>query len=107
MGAPVVPTRKPFIPVGHIGLDTTHPDADKLNLDKPTEAVIWVKSLFITKSLQCSGLGRAAMDTLEAMAASEPLSARTLMLDTLQKDDQMKLKAPKVRSPGERSRYHR
>jgi hypothetical protein len=35
-----------------------------------------------------SGIGRAAMDEVEAMAVREPLLAKTLMLDTVQKDDQ-------------------
>lgn len=96
MGQPLQPTRMEFLPVGHIALDTAHPAADELNLDKPSESVIWIKSFFVTHALQSTGLGRAAMDTLEAMAASEPLCAKTIMLDTLQKDDQIKLKNLKV-----------
>lgn len=84
------------MPVGHIALDTGYPEVDKFNLDIPKEGVIWIKSLYITTPLQYGGLGRAAIDALEAMATSEPLSARTLMLDTMHRDDQMELKHPKV-----------
>ncbi|KAH6684843.1 hypothetical protein F5X68DRAFT_20690 [Plectosphaerella plurivora] len=95
-GQSLTPSKQPFIPVGHIALDMTHPAADALGFKKPTEGVIWIKSLFVLESLQSNGLARAAMDTLEAMLASEPLCAKTLLLDTMQKDDQIKLKAPKL-----------
>lgn len=74
--------------MGHIALDTRYPEIEPLNLEVPTEATIWIKSLYISSPLRSVGLGRAAMDKLEAMATNEPLSARTLMLDTMQKDDQ-------------------
>ena len=85
-----------FHPVGHIALDMSYPEVDKFNFDIPREGVIWIKSLYISAPLQSGGLGRAAIDALEAMATSEPLSARTLMLDTMQRDDHLKLTRRKV-----------
>ncbi|MBE3043179.1 GNAT family N-acetyltransferase [Candidatus Bathyarchaeota archaeon] len=55
----------------------------------PSTGVIWIKSLYISSVLQSSGLGRAAMDALEAMAKDEPLCATTLMLDTVHKEHQL------------------
>lgn len=98
-GVPLEPSNKEFIPIGHIALDMTYPAAAKFNLDIPSEGAIFIKSLYISKPLQSGGLGRAAMDTLESMATSEPLSARTLVLDTMQRDDQKKIMPwTKVRS---------
>ena len=82
------PTRESFNPVGHISLDMEFPAAEPLGLTPP--GGIWIKSLYVSNALQSSGLGRAAMDALEAMAGKEPLSARALMLDAVCKEDQMR-----------------
>ncbi|KAH6976724.1 hypothetical protein EDB80DRAFT_303023 [Ilyonectria destructans] len=79
-----------FHPVGHISLDTQFPDADSIGMDIPPNGVIWIKSLYILKSLRSNGLGTVAMDILEQMATCKPLYARTLMLDTVHKDDQLR-----------------
>lgn len=79
-----------FVPIGHISLDSRNKDAEKLDLDIPTEGVFWIKTFFVVQSLQSRGIGRAAMDEVESMAVREPLWARTLMLDTIQRDDQMR-----------------
>lgn len=78
------------MPIGHISLDTVSSGIDHLELDVPSQGVIWIKTLYVSQALQSGGLGRAAMDALENMATSAPLSARTLMLDTMHKNDQLR-----------------
>lgn len=78
-----------FIPVGHISLDAGTSDASDLGIDLPSEGVFWISTFFVTRALQGKGIGRAAMDEIETMATREPLRARTLMLNTVQKDDQL------------------
>ncbi|KAJ5092458.1 hypothetical protein NUU61_007328 [Penicillium alfredii] len=90
-GVPRNATRQTFIPVGHISLDPKNSDADKLELNLPPANVLWIKSFFVSHSFQGQGIGRAAMDEVEDMATQPPLSAKTLMLDTVQKDDQVSL----------------
>ncbi|OQE15610.1 hypothetical protein PENFLA_c031G10055 [Penicillium flavigenum] len=85
---PRQPTKESFIPIGHISLDPKNPDAEHIELDLPAENVFWIKSFYVRQSIQGQGIGRAAMDEVEAMAVREPLLAKTLMLDTVQKDDQ-------------------
>ncbi|KAF9878427.1 hypothetical protein CkaCkLH20_03919 [Colletotrichum karsti] len=85
---PRTPTETAFIPVGHISLDVDNPAATRLALPIPAENLYWIKSLYVSYALQSSGIGRAAMDEVEAMATREPLRARVLMLDTVCKEDQ-------------------
>lgn len=87
---PRTPTRASFHPVGHISLDIDNPAAAPLNLPIPKENVYWIKSLYVSFALQSCGIARAAMDLVESMATSEPLCARTLMLDTVSKEDQLR-----------------
>ncbi|CAG8939415.1 unnamed protein product [Penicillium salamii] len=87
---PRQPTNESFFPVGHISLDSYNPAIEKLNLDIPSEGVFWIKTFFVSHKIQGQGIGRAAMDLVEDMAVREPLLAKTLMLDTVQKDDQMR-----------------
>ncbi|OHX01203.1 hypothetical protein CSPAE12_00007 [Colletotrichum incanum] len=84
------PTGTAFHPVGHISLDVDNPQAKSLNLPIPEENLYWIKSLYVSFALQGSGIGRAAMDMVEHMATSEPLCAKTLMLDTVSKEDQLR-----------------
>ncbi|KAM5346971.1 hypothetical protein ACJ41O_009976 [Fusarium nematophilum] len=78
-------------PVGHISLDADNVDAERLNIDLPTENVYWIKTFYVSKALRSKGIGRAAMDTVESMAINKPLLAKTLALDTVQKDDARRL----------------
>lgn len=82
------PTRKSFVPIGHISLDGKNPEAAHIELDLPPDGVLWIKTFYIDRTMQGRGFGRAAMDEVEDMATREPLNARILMLDTVQKDDQ-------------------
>ncbi|VUC25832.1 unnamed protein product [Clonostachys rosea] len=85
-----LPTGKSFVPVGHVSLDTESPGVEELNLDIPDSGVFWLKTGYVSRALQSSGIGRATMDALEVMVRSEPLYAQTLMLDTLSKDDHLR-----------------
>lgn len=82
------PTRESFHPVGHVALDMRFPAAEHLDLGLPDTGAIWIKTLYISSALQSSGLGRAGMEAIEAMATEKPISARTLMLDTVCKEHQ-------------------
>lgn len=84
------PTRADFIPIGHIGLDAKNAKAENLGLEIPSEGVFWIKSLFVRHNAQGKGIGRAAMDEIEHIAAREPLHAKTLMLDTVERGDQLR-----------------
>lgn len=77
-----------FHPVGHISLDADNPPTRRLHLPIPEDNLYWIKSLFVSYALQGAGIGRAAMDEVEASAARAPLCARVLMLDTVAKEDQ-------------------
>ncbi|OHF02550.1 hypothetical protein CORC01_02245 [Colletotrichum orchidophilum] len=87
---PRTPTEALFHPVGHISLDVDSPAAACLNLPIPKDHVYWIKTLYVSFALQSSGIARAAMDLIESMATSEPLCAKTLMLDTVSKEDQLR-----------------
>ncbi|OLN86182.1 hypothetical protein CCHL11_04153 [Colletotrichum chlorophyti] len=93
---PRTPTGAFFDPVGHISLDGKNPQAAHLKLPIPSEHVYWIKSLYVSTALQSSGIGRAAMDLVEDMATKPPLSAKTLMLDTISKEDQLDPVSSKV-----------
>ena len=95
-----------FLPVGHISLDSENPEAAKITLDLPSTGVFWIKTFYVSQLLQGKGIGRAAMDEIEEMAVREPINAKTLVIDTVQEDDQVredfaqaaKIKVPKVRT---------
>lgn len=85
--SPRTPTHSPIHPVGHISIDIDYPEAAGLDLNLPREGVYWIKTFYISTALRSKGAGRAAMDTIEDMAMREPISAKTLALDTIHKDD--------------------
>ncbi|KAL2858587.1 hypothetical protein BJY01DRAFT_1361 [Aspergillus pseudoustus] len=84
------PTQATFIPIGHISLDSRNKKAEKMHLEIPSENVFWIKALFILHTLRGKGFGRAAMDKIEGIAVQEPLHAKTLMLDTVEREDQLR-----------------
>jgi GNAT superfamily N-acetyltransferase len=84
------PSHQSFIPIGHISLDSKNPEATNSGLEIPSYSVYWIKTFFVQHHWQSKGIGRAAMDEVEAMALDEPLSAKTLMLDTVEKGDQLR-----------------
>ncbi|TVY65646.1 hypothetical protein LSUE1_G006192, partial [Lachnellula suecica] len=82
-GKPRIATNAEFLPVGHISLDSEYETAEHAEAE---EGLYWIATFYISTALQGSGLGRAAMDAVEAMATSEPLNARVLGLSTVAKD---------------------
>ncbi|PYH85243.1 hypothetical protein BO82DRAFT_380849 [Aspergillus uvarum CBS 121591] len=87
---PRQPTQAEFIPVGHIALDSNNKKAEKVDLGIGSEKVFWVKNFFVRHAFQSNGIGRAAMDEIERIAVREPLCAKTLMLDTVEREDQLR-----------------
>ncbi|KAJ4259730.1 hypothetical protein NW762_007661 [Fusarium torreyae] len=88
---PRSPTHTKIHPVGHISLDDNNHKTDRLNLDLPNEGVYWIKTFYVSGALRSKGIGRVCMDIVEAMAIDEPLCAKTLALDTTEKEFQKKL----------------
>ncbi|KAF4415224.1 hypothetical protein FACUT_13586 [Fusarium acutatum] len=89
LGKPRVPTDAKFLPVGHVALDTHISDyAEKVELNFPKSNAYWVKSLYVSYTLQGLGIGGAAMNIAERMAIEEPLNAKHLLLDTVHHEDQ-------------------
>ncbi|KAL2066882.1 hypothetical protein VTL71DRAFT_1306 [Oculimacula yallundae] len=75
-----------FIPVGHICLGPV--PAYYEDVENPfAEGSYWISNFYVSRALQSSGLGRAAMDTAERIATSEPLNARMLGLNAINKVD--------------------
>ncbi|KAK9248092.1 hypothetical protein V1506DRAFT_557784 [Lipomyces tetrasporus] len=72
-----------FIPVGHISLDSENRDP---SLADPSQGLYCISTFYISKALQRSGLGRAAIDSVERMAIQKPLSAKELALDTMDRE---------------------
>ncbi|RGP78670.1 hypothetical protein FLONG3_3207 [Fusarium longipes] len=98
---PRVPSHTKFYPVGHISLDDTNEKSGTFVLDLPTDGVYWIKTFYISKALRSKGIGRAAMDIVESMAIDEPLCAKTLALDTAEKENQKRIYIAKTGSePG-------
>ncbi|KAJ6103352.1 hypothetical protein N7486_005779 [Penicillium sp. IBT 16267x] len=83
-------SQQAFIPIGHISIDSLNAEANHPDLEIPSTGVFWIKTFYVSHSAQSQGVGRAAMDEVEKMAIGEPLNARILMLDTVQRDDQMR-----------------
>lgn len=84
------PTQAEFIPIGHIGLDSKNKKAEELDLEIPSEGAFWIKSFFVLHDFQGKGIGRVAMDEIERIAAQDPLNARILMLDTVERGDALR-----------------
>ncbi|KAJ5157665.1 Acyl-CoA N-acyltransferase [Penicillium canariense] len=87
-GVPREPSQKEFLPVGHISLDSKNPGVEKVGLDSSSPGLFWVKTFFVSGAFQSKGVGRAAMDEVESIAAKQPLLATTLMLDVIPGEDQ-------------------
>lgn len=102
-------TNQEFIPVGHTALEAITPD-DAKKLSLPPSAV-WIKHLYLSwcdhtptrmqachiiilinteyRALHGRGIGRSAMAVSEQTAASPPLNATVIALDTLRKEVQL------------------
>lgn len=83
--APRTPSvHTPFIPVGHISLDSENP-YDSTLADK-SQHLYCITTFYISHALQSTGLGSAAMDAVELLAVKPPLRAQALALDTMAKE---------------------
>ncbi|KAJ5660366.1 hypothetical protein N7507_006817 [Penicillium longicatenatum] len=89
-GAPRWASQQVFIPVGHISVDRLNAETKHVNLNIPSIGVFWIKTFYVSHSVQSQGIGRAAMDEAEKMIIREPFNARVLMLDTIQRDDNLR-----------------
>jgi hypothetical protein len=49
------------------------------------DGLYWISNFYV--ALQGSGLGSATLDTIENIATSEPLNARTLAMNAINKHD--------------------
>jgi len=78
--------QKTFIPIGHICLGRIT-DYEALGFMKKEEGLYWISNFYISRALQGGGLGGAAMDTVENIAISEPLCAKSLGLNAINKND--------------------
>lgn len=77
------PTHSQFSPIGHISLDSVNSSPE---LGDRSKGLYSINTFYISRALQSSGIGRAAMDEVEAMAQREPLNAKTLALLTVAND---------------------
>jgi hypothetical protein len=85
-GQSVTPSFKsPFVPVGHISLDSDGADSVG-KLSYGLKDIYRITNFYVSKALQGNGVGRQAMDALERMAVSKPLCAKTLALNTAAND---------------------
>ncbi|KAH8590204.1 hypothetical protein B0O99DRAFT_722272 [Bisporella sp. PMI_857] len=78
--------QRTFIPVGHICLGRVPAEYEISGFAKNEKGLYWISKFYISRALQGSGLGRAAMDTIENLATSEPLCAKTLTLNAITKE---------------------
>ncbi|KIN07176.1 hypothetical protein OIDMADRAFT_16018 [Oidiodendron maius Zn] len=79
--------QRSFTPIGHICLGRPSPEYIASGFTEDKEGLYWISNFYISRALQGSGLGREAMDTVENLAISEPLCAKTLALNAINKDD--------------------
>ncbi|POS81129.1 hypothetical protein DHEL01_v200496 [Diaporthe helianthi] len=85
---PRKPSKRAFIPIGHVALDIRPEDYAHLKLTD--DGIVWVAGLYISWGLQSQGFGREAMGVVERIASLEPLSATWIVLDTMPRDQQVK-----------------
>lgn len=78
--------QRSFVPIGHICLGQMSAAYEKYGLANGP-GVYWISNFYVSRALQGRGLGRAAMDTIENVAVSEPLCAKVLGLNAINKVD--------------------
>jgi len=85
-GSSITPkVKSPFVPVGHICLDSD--GADPVGkLSYRIENIYRITNFYVSRALQGSGVGGLAMDALESMAEGRPFYAKTLALNTAAND---------------------
>jgi hypothetical protein len=83
----IPPPQRTFTPVGHICLGRVSAHYETSGFSKNEEGLYGISNFYVSRALQGNGLGRAAMDTVENLAISEPLCPKTLALNAINKDD--------------------
>lgn len=66
-----------FLPIGHIALEV------QPSSPSSPSTTYKISGLYISSPLRSFGLGRASMDTIEALASSPPISAKKLTLEVM------------------------
>jgi hypothetical protein len=51
------------------------------------EGLYWISNFYVSRALQENGLGSAALDMIESIAIGEPLCAKVLAMNAINKDD--------------------
>lgn len=68
-----------FHPIGHISLNFD----DEPALVDPQKGIYCISTFYISRSLQGSGIGKAALSAFDDLAVKSPISASTLTLRTM------------------------
>jgi len=79
--------QRTFVPVGHICLGSVLTEYERRGYAKNEEGLYWISNFYVSRALQGIGLGTAAMNTVENLAISEPLNAKILALNAINKID--------------------
>ncbi|KUJ14699.1 uncharacterized protein LY89DRAFT_720181 [Mollisia scopiformis] len=77
--------QRSFVPVGHVSLGPVSQQNLKAGYVKNEEGMYWIGVFYVSRALQGSRLGSAAMDTVENIAISPPLNAKVLGLNAINK----------------------
>ncbi|KAJ8068106.1 hypothetical protein OCU04_003678 [Sclerotinia nivalis] len=80
-----------FLPIGHIALEVQSSSppsppsspSSSTTTTTPLCSTYKISGLYISSALRGNGLGRAAMDTIEILASSPPISAQKLILEVI------------------------
>ncbi|KAH8681578.1 hypothetical protein BX600DRAFT_26435 [Xylariales sp. PMI_506] len=92
---PRQPTGEEFNPIGHVALEVHSGEEDE-KLGLPPKGAVWIHGLYISYVLQNAGLGAAAMDHIETVAAQAPLNGKMVVIDTIAAEMQLR---PEVTKP--------
>ncbi|RAL67887.1 hypothetical protein DID88_008612 [Monilinia fructigena] len=79
--------QRTFTPIGHICLGLPSENYLNLRYVPKTEGFYWISNFYVSRALQGTGLGNTAMDTVENLAISKPLYAKTLGMNAIDKFD--------------------
>lgn len=82
------PSSRPMRPIGHVALDLRPLTDQRLGFssNKQEEIIVWVAGLYVSHTLQGSGLGKEVMRQVELLARQQPLNATCVMLETMPRE---------------------
>lgn len=81
------PSSRPMRPIGHVALDLRPATDQRLDLtSNKEERIVWVAGLYVSHTLQGSGLGREVMRQVERLARQHPLNATCVVLETMPRE---------------------